>query len=127
MKKLDNKGWGFFMFLAFIIVFMLALLMIVYMVNEFEGGLSSKRGKDVTYSQYERYKNYEKKVKKAAESYAKINGYFDIINIGDLEIGNSIKSECHGYAQLDSTGKSYIPYLKCGNYESEGFSPSFVQ
>lgn len=125
MKKLDNHGWGFIMFLSFLFIFMIALLMVVYVVNELELGFSSDRPKDVTYSQYENYKSYEKKIKSAALVYAKTNGYVDYINIGVLKIDNKIKSACDGYALLDSSGNSYTAYIKCGNYESSGYSSNY--
>ncbi len=126
MMKLDNKGWGFAMFIAFIFVFLLAILMIAYMVNHFETGLSSERDDNITYTQHEIYRKYEKLVKKAAES-AFSNHTEEYININDLDISNAIKSECVGYVLLDSSSLEYTAYLKCGNYQTANFSPDFLR
>lgn len=121
MKKLDNKGWGFTMFIVFLCILLLAILMVVYVVNNFETGLSSKRGDNLTYSQYETYRRYEKVVSKEASNYAK-NTVLEYINIQDLELSDIIKSECIGYAILNDDSDTYTSYLRCGNYETSGFS-----
>lgn len=121
MNKLDNRGWGFVMFIFFLGILAIALLMVVSMVNDFGAGFSSRRGKDVTYGQYQRYKRYEREVVSAAYSYSATHGNIDSINISLLNIDNDIKSECVGYVQYESVSNGYVAYLRCGNYRSEGY------
>lgn len=121
MNKLDNKGWGFTMFIVFLCILLSAILMVVYVVNNFETGLSPRRGDNLTYSQYETYRRYEKVVSKAASNYAK-NEMLEYINIEDLELSDTIKYECIGYVLLNDDSDAYTSYLRCGNYESSGFS-----
>ena len=52
MKKLDNKGWGFGIFIFFIIVFLIVLLVIALMVNDFEDGISNKKSNDISVRDY---------------------------------------------------------------------------
>jgi len=121
MKKLNNHGWGFVMFIFFLGILAIALLMVVSMVNDFGAGFSSSRGKNVTYGQYQRYKRYEREVASAAYSYSATHGNSDDINISLLNIDNDIKSECSGYASYDESSNGYVAYLRCGNYKSEGY------
>ena len=123
MRKLNNNGWGFVMFLFFLGVLGVALFMVVYMVNEFESGFSSNERQNVTYSQYQRYVRYEREVANAAANYAKVSDISsNYINISELEIDNDIRSECVGYVFFDEKTMTYIPYLKCGNYQTEGYA-----
>lgn len=45
-KMADNGGWSLTMFLVFLFILLLAILMIAFMVNNVETGLSSKRPKE---------------------------------------------------------------------------------
>lgn len=119
MFNLNNRGWGFVMFLGFMLMFMFAILMIVYMANEISGNFNSNKPGNVVSDDFKMYKKYENIVKKAATSMG--NGRYNI-NIDDLDISDSIKKQCDGYALFDSNTNSYVPYLKCGNYESDGYN-----
>ena len=45
-KMADNGGWSLTMFLVFLFILLLAILMIAFMVNNVETGLSSKDQKE---------------------------------------------------------------------------------
>ncbi|MBO5376304.1 MAG: hypothetical protein J6A52_05570 [Bacilli bacterium] len=118
MFNLNNRGWGFVMFLAFLCILLFAILMIVYMANEFSDSFSSRKESTLVSEDYKNYKKYENIVKKAANSSA--NGKYNI-NIDDLDISDIIKKQCDGYVLYNSNTNSYVPYLKCGNYMSAGY------
>lgn len=122
MKKLDNRGWGLGMFIGFIVIFIIAILIVAYLVNNVEKGLSPKRGENLSYSEYEHYHKFEKVVSSAASDYALKNTRFDYINIEDLEISDEIKDKCLGYVLYNYSDNEYDAYLRCENYETEGFS-----
>lgn len=122
MRKLDNQGWGFVMFLGFLAIFLFAILMIVYMVNDLSDNFNSNSHGNVVSDEIKMYKKYENIVKKAAMSSA--NGKYNI-NIDDLNISDTIKKQCDGYALKDSSGTSYNAYIKCGSYESTGYNSSY--
>lgn len=56
--RLNNKGWGFVTFLFFIGLFLLALLMIIFTVNDMEDDYSSYKKNNS--SDYDTFKGYEK-------------------------------------------------------------------
>lgn len=119
MKKLDNGGWGFIMFIIFIFLFLLAILTVAYTVNDFERGLSDSKS-DSLVSKYETYRKYENIIERTANKYSQ--EFPECININDLNINTAIKNECTGYASINIDKESYSAYLKCGNYETVGFS-----
>lgn len=120
-KMADNTGWSLTMFLVFLFILLLAILMIAFMVNNVETGLSSKRPKGVSYSEYETYKKYEQLVAEASLEYASLNGNKSRIDINDLEITKQVKESCSGFSVYNSSSSSYNSYLKCGNYKTEGY------
>ena len=60
MRKIDNSGWGLIMFILFMAIFFVSIITVIYMINNFNEGLSPRRSEGVSYSQYETYKRYEK-------------------------------------------------------------------
>lgn len=120
-KMADNGGWSLTMFLVFLFILLLAILMIAFMVNNVETGLSSKRPKGVSYSEYETYKKYEQLVAEASLEYASLNGNKSRIDINDLEITKQVKESCSGFSVYNSSSSNYNSYLKCGNYKTEGY------
>ena len=88
------------------------------MANEFSDKFNSNKQENVISDDFKIYKKYENIVKKAAVSSA--NGRYKI-NIDELDISDSIKKQCDGYVLFNSNINSYVPYLKCGNYESDGY------
>lgn len=120
-KMADNGGWSLTMFLVFLFILLLAILMIAFMVNNVETGLSSKRPKGVSYSEYETYKKYEQLVAEASLEYASLNGNKSRIDINDLEITKQVKEACSGFSLYNSSSSNYNSYLKCGNYKTEGY------
>lgn len=120
-KMADNGGWSLTMFLVFLFILLLAILMIAFMVNNVETGLSSKRPKGVSYSEYETYKKYEQLVAEASLEYASLNGNKSRIDINDLEITKQVKEACSGFSVYNNTSSNYNSYLKCGNYKTEGY------
>lgn len=120
-KMADNTGWSLTMFLVFLFILLLAILMIAFMVNNVETGLSSKRPKGVSYSEYETYKKYEQLVAEASLEYASLNGNKSRIDINDLEITKQVKESCSGFSVYNSSSSNYNSYLKCGNYKTEGY------
>lgn len=120
-KMTDNGGWSLTMFLAFLFILLLAILMIAFMVNNVETGLSSKRPNGVSYSEYETYKKYERLVEEASLEYASLNGNKNRIDINDLEISNQVKEICSGFSVYNNLSSSYNSYLKCGGYKTDGY------
>lgn len=120
-KMADNGGWSLTMFLVFLFILLLAILMIAFMVNNVETGLSLKRPKGVSYSEYETYKKYEQLVAEASLEYASLNGNKSRIDINDLEITKQVKEACSGFSVYNSSSSNYNTYLKCGNYKTEGY------
>ena len=121
MIKLDNRGWGYVMFLFFLGVLVVALFMVVYMVNDFEKGISRKKEKTIYYSQYQRYRRFEREVSSSAMIYSQKHGIYNQINILNLDIEDDIKKECIGYASYDNKDSIYVAYLKCDSYQTEGY------
>ena len=120
-KMADNGGWSLTMFLVFLFILLLAILMIAFMVNNVETGLSSKRPKGVAYTEYETYQKYEQLVAEASLEYASLNGNKSRIDINDLEITKQVKEACSGFSVYNSSSSNYNTYLKCGNYKTEGY------
>lgn len=116
---LNNKGWGFVTFLFFIGLFLLALLMIIFTVNDMGDDYSSY-GKNKS-SNYDIFKDYEKSIVNAANLYIKENGFFEYIALDSLDVSDSIKSRCEGYASYDSSLSEYVGYINCDEYVSDGY------
>ena len=73
--KLNNRGWGLGVFLAFVMIFVLSI--IVAGVNAYRVGLQKEPtiqfGPETGKSNYEKYKPLENKVKLAAEEYKNLH------------------------------------------------------
>lgn len=131
--KLNNKGWGLSVLLAFIGVFFVAIILISYLSNKYGYGPTNTSSTNPTNTLVEKYRGYETEVKEAAvkyqeEHYPNIdNGDQFYINISKLNIGSYIKSSCTGYVKYGKTNDLfyYDPYLKCGDYETNGYISDF--
>lgn len=125
MFKLNDCGWGFVSFLAYLFLFFLALLMILYTVNDLEDGLSSEKRGNVSYSEYEVYNRYEETIEESAMNYKNKNNFFEFINILDLDVSETIKTKCSGYVRYDYDSECYNAYIKCGSYETSGYNAQY--
>lgn len=135
MFKLNNRGWGLGMFLAFIGIFFLAIVMIIVVSRQYDLGLVENVDNSVTPNDKVKYVNYEKAVKEASAVYSsKIltniqNGDIFYVDINNLDVSDTIKSTCDGYSKIvkkDGTILHYA-YIKCGNYSTSGYNYSVVE
>lgn len=113
------------MFILFMAIFFVSIITVIYMINNFNEGLSPRRSEGVSYSQYETYKRYEKIIKKNVDNSSYAEDKIKVINIDNLDISNAIKTQCQGYALYDFS--SYNIYLKCGNYKTSGFMSKYLE
>ncbi len=148
MLHLNEHGWGLGTLIAFIFVFLLAILLIsvnAYKMGLTDGNISNvpitnpNDNKDFTNSTNKdniTYLELENKLVVAGSSYKQL--YYNDLVVGDsvyvtdkqlssvgfidnLVINNI---QCKGYVQIKNNGESfsYTPYLKCGdNYKTEGY------
>lgn len=148
MLHLNEHGWGLGTLIAFIFVFLLAILLIS--INAYKMGLTDRSISNVPVTNSDDNKGFtnssnnnnitylelENKLVVAGSSYKQL--YYNDLMIGDsvyvtdkqlsavgfidnLVINNI---QCKGYVQIKNNGDSfsYIPYLKCGdNYKSNGY------
>ena len=122
------------MFIAFICVFLVAIIIISVIAKS--TGLSPDNNGNVpnnNNSDNSVYKNYEVNVEDAARIYYNNNsdvlsdGESVIISISKLSINSKITNNCTGYVRLtDRSGTvAYAPYLSCGAYKTSGYVEEF--
>ena len=129
MLGLNNKGWGLGVFLVFIGVFFVAIILVTYVANKNGMGSGTNYYFENNNTLLKKYKEYETIIKERAIVYQEQNYSFiddgDIfyVNINKLDVSDTIKSDCDGYAKIGKENGIYIyePYLKCGNYTSNGY------
>ena len=123
MIKLNQKGWGILPFLIFMSVFFVSILVVIYMINNFDNKVSPRQNEEISYTGYDTYKKYERIIKKSLDK----DFYSNVVNISELAISNAIKSQCLGYALYDDNKDDYDVYLKCNNYKTLGFSNDYLK
>ncbi|MBE6146813.1 MAG: hypothetical protein E7168_00600 [Firmicutes bacterium] len=154
MYKLNNRGWGFSTFIAFIAIFILAIILVV--IGAINLGISSKEpisdspvttpiatpntSGSNTSSNQEKILNYESQFKEISASHARehytnlangeeiifsLSNFIEGKHIGRLEVdGNS----CTGYVVIKHLNGNYqaTPYLRCGSlYTTSGYNSTF--
>ena len=142
--KLNNKGWGFtemFVLMGILIIFLgIAIFFIYRMYNGLEQNNLIKTNDNTSIKAPEKteikylYSDLEYKMKNGTIRY--INNFFkeeitsdliskDVITpIKDLK-DNSI---CSGYVKVlyqSSDYVTYLPYLKCSNYTTNGYDREY--
>ena len=130
MKSLNNKGWGLGSFIIFICIFMFSILLVAVLANKNGIGPDSENIMKTDNELIEQYHNYEQLVKEASIRYQEENypyisdGDSFNVNINRLDIPNEIQKKCSGYAIVEKKEEVYIysPYIKCGNYSTEGYN-----
>lgn len=142
MLRLNNKGWGLPTMLASLGVLLGALFVVVIMSNRFSHLLGTTT-KSNSYETNNRvveplpneevkpsnnkkdFSEYEQLITMAAKEYKSI--YYEnindevkfYININNLDINEEIINLCSGYVKI--TNESEIPFIKCGDYQTEGY------
>lgn len=134
MNKLNNKGWGLAVMLAFIGVFFLAILIIAILSSKY--GLLTNDKNEINsenslITTNRKYIEYEQTIELSAVDYIQKHDNNiknnDIIDINNLEIESEVKQECEGYIKVskvknDTSSKAYI---NCSNYQTEGYTDAF--
>ena len=153
MKKINNRGWGFSTFIAFIAVFCIAIILII--TGSIRLGISSKddtsnvpitevKQTPVTTNTEEDYfeqvKNYQEQLTDVSKDYMKAkalnveNGDSLTITVGSLVNENYISkleingNICTGYITIfnnNNNNYEYKPMVNCGNdYVTEKYDSS---
>lgn len=135
MLKLNEKGWGLTTFVSIIGVLFVALLVVVFLVNFYDTGLSKKGSGNIIMDQEEKttydYPAYERELEEKAMEYAYETGLVILevddyvkINIDNLE-RNSKYNHCQGYVKISKAleNEDYIfdAYISCGLYKTTGY------
>lgn len=145
MRKLNQEGWGLSVFLAFIIVFFIAIILIA--IGSAKVGISgenndsiqptpSSTGSNYTDTEIDQAKSYEEMVKSATAKYLleklqnQIDGQEMIILSSTLSDAHYLDpftvagNPCSGYSVVRKTdsGLEIVPYIECGGvYTTEAF------
>lgn len=134
---MNKNGWGLRVELFFIFLFLLCLLIATIGLNKF-GLLDNGSDNDIfgNPKNTEKYLEYEKDLTSAAYNYYN-NKYpygssdIIIISVGTLYNGGYLSTlydakgkECSGYAKI-LPNKSILPYIKCSNYKTSGYSNNY--
>ncbi len=146
MNKKKN-GWGLAMMIVYMSVLLVFLLITVIMVYNFYNNNErvTKENKEITpqfnsSSETEnilrRYRVYENRIKQNAITYIytyyiNLSDEYTKVTVEDMQnkglmdaiIDPQDGSVCSGYAKLRIENNKIIsiPYLKCNNYESDGY------
>lgn len=144
--KQDKNGWGLAMMIvlmSILLVFLLLTTIMVYNLYRFNDVKQNPKVKytpsnsNVKIDSKQKYKIYENRIKQNAITYAytyylEINEKEVKVSLDDLINANIMeelydakdKSKCEGYALLSIEDKEIVskPYLKCSNYETNGYS-----
>ena len=154
MYKLNNKGWGFSAFIAFVAIFVLAIILVV--IGAINLGISSREpvsdspittpvptsdtGNANVSSNQEKFSNYEAQFKEVGTEHAKqyytnlSNGEEIIFTLADFIQGNYISkleldgNTCTGYIVVKYLNNNYqaTPYIRCGSlYTTSGYNSIF--
>lgn len=149
MKKLDQRGWGLSVFLAFIVVFFIAIVLIS--IGAQKVGLDPYSNvsnpttsvdpnvKHYTDSEISEAVGFESSVRDSAARYfmevyggqwsedRSILTVSKLIEKSYLQPFSVAGNSCGGYVKVQSSNGelSYIPYIQCGEvYMTEGFDYS---
>lgn len=149
MKELNQKGWGLSVFLAFIVVFFIAIILISIGAEKvgISGGLGTSNlptntptGSNYTEEEIEKAKSYETELQSKTSTYLlehyknQIDGEVLVIPASELIDNNYLTklsiagNSCSGYSvvQLKNTSLEITSYVQCGSvYTSEGYNSSF--
>lgn len=145
--KLNNKGWGLFVFLGFVLVFVAFLL--IAGVNAYKLGLSeddptiqfgpnnnsnteNKNNKEEKVPGREKYEDLEEKIIESSANYRRayysnlLNGDSVYVTFKTLIDYNYLSNsgDCSGYVKIyHSSGDDYqyTVYFKCPDYVSGGY------
>ena len=123
---MNKNGWGLRKELAFIVMFLVCLLMAAYGLNTL--GLVDKNASS-------KYRSLENKLTEAALDYYNdkytSNGdtviikYSTLYNNGYIgKLKDSNGHECSGYTKITSS-RSGVSYINCFTYKTEGYSKSY--
>lgn len=136
MNKLNNNGWGLGVFIAFIGVFFVAIIMIVYVSNKYNVGIEKinvgNTSEKVNTTFEQKYEEYEKQIKEKSILYQESN-YPNILNdevfytsINNLDLSEKILKECTGYVEFKKSDNIYYysPYIDCGTYKTNNYNPN---
>lgn len=145
MKKLNQEGWGLSVFLAFIIVFFIAIILIAIgsaKVGIAGGGgepsqpIHTSNGSNYTESEIEQAKSYEEMVKSATSKYLleklqnQIDGEETIVMSSTLNDNHYLNpfsvagNICNGYSVIRKMDQEFeiTPYIECGSvYTTDGY------
>lgn len=138
---LDNRGWGAKDVMMTICVMAMAVIVTMFIYNKnFKTLFEGDKEKDSVPTAAYNYEKAEDTLEKAAKEYFEDN--FDSDKVGEIPLmtvtSNTLKDKdylndleandyaCTGYVNIKtSNGKTkYEPYVKCGNYKTEGYSSS---
>lgn len=145
--KLNNRGWGLFVFLGFVLVFVLFLL--IAGVNAYKLGLSKDNPtiqfgpgnmsnvengnkEEEAVSGREKYQDLEEKIIESTSNYRRayynnlLNGDSVYVSFKTLIKNNYLSNsgDCSGYVKIyHSSGDDYqyTVYFKCPDYVSGGY------
>jgi len=145
MKKLNQEGWGLSVFLAFIIIFFIAIILIaigsakVGISGENNGSIQStpsSTGSNYTDTEIDQAKFYEEMIKSATSRYLleklknQIGGEEMVLLSSTLSDAHYLDpftvagNTCSGYSVVRKTdsGLEIVPYIECGGvYTTEGY------
>ncbi len=149
MKKLNQQGWGLSVFLAFIVVFFVAIILISIGSEKvgISGGsgtpnvpINTPTGSNYTEEEIEKAKSYEREVGSVTSTYL-LERYQNQIDGTELVVPTSelmnhqyltaysvAGNSCSGYSvvRLKDQGLEVTSYIQCGGvYTTEGYHSSF--
>ena len=141
MFKLNNRGWGLGTMIAFVCVFLLAIILItvISLKYGFTNKTNSTRQQEnsrnnTTPVDTAKYQKYEQEIRQKADIYYKNNSNSSVespiyINIQALDIKQEIKNQCTGYAEItvNEQNQYYNAYIKCTAYETVGYDESHLR
>lgn len=121
--KLNNHGWGLKEMLIISAILILFLLFVAYSIVALYHNLDNKAPV---------YSGLENTLIKAAIKYNAVYDSVNFITLQDLKEAEYIEiftdsndEECDGYVLMEDG--DYIPYIKCKNYKTRGFSEEYLK
>lgn len=141
--KLNNRGWGLFVFLGFVLVFVLFLLIAgvnAYKLGlsednptiQFGNGNSNTNNDNKETSGRDKYQDLEEKIIESSANYRRayytnlLNGDSVYVSFKTLIDNNYLSNsgDCSGYVKIYRSSKDdyqYTVYFKCPDYVSGGY------
>lgn len=132
MKKISNDGWSLATFTALLGTLFVALLVVVFLTNYFDTGLS-KNDSNIIYDEKPiieyNYEAYENTLVDYARAYKVDNDLILVdgaernIDIDKLMVPGTKYSHCAGYVRISRQGleEIYQAFIDCGSYRTPGF------